>query len=1100
MRRFIGVFALLLVLHSAHLSAQSTATLSGQYFFNQATFATGLSPRGIAIADVNGDGRADVIVANQSGPSISVLLGQADGTLGPKTDIVLAETPEALVTGDFNADGNIDIAVTQYSGLAVLLGNGDGTFKQPVTYTLANGPFLLAVADLNKDGKPDLVAAGACGNSCGFVSVLLGKGDGTFTAQTDFSPGGVPTSFAVFDLNNDGIPDLAFANSPSSSVGGSTPAFVSVLIANGDGTFKSPVSYTSGADIAGIAAGDVTGDKVPDLVVTHFFGNTVALLKGNGDGTFQAESGISTDTALGSQFIQLVDLNRDGKLDLALSSGVNSGAAVLMGNGDGTFQLPQVYFTGSQPYFFAIGDLNGDGNLDWAMTDWYGNYVAILLGNGDGTFSPRADLPFGSAQTFISAAAIADFDGDGKLDIAAATQSGTIEMLLGNGDGTFKAPIVAGSAPYSNFSQIAACECSKSGHLDLIANGTTLLPGKGDGTFATPVTVNSDFNIRSFAVGDFNGDGNLDILDVGNGFLESQPLQLLLGNGDGTFQAPRRFWNLTGIPDEVAVGDFNHDGKLDLALTVNPNGVAILLGDGAGGFAAPVIYPTDDLPSSITVADLNHDGNLDLVVTGSKVDVFLGKGDGTFPNRVDYTIPNFPAQVATGDFNGDGKLDLAVSGYGNGPGYLNILLGNGDGTFQNPITVTANAPTGAPVLVSDLNGDGVDDALLAARRGSLYLSAPIATVTPSILNFGTVAVGAATPSMPITVTNSGNGPLKVSVPALAAPFSISGSVCQASLPRLNNCTIPVVLNPTSPGGQSGQVRIQENAANSMPAVFLMGTAVVPTLSVNPATLDFGSEAVSVTSSAKTITLANSSSVAIAIASVTASGPFAANSQCGTSLAPQSTCSIAVTFTPSATGTQTGSIVIADNASGSPQSIALTGSGVTAISIAPQTGGSTTTTVVSGSTANYELALTAGSGFSGTVTLGCTGAPAYAVCTVLPSTLTLSSGASGNFSVTVTTSQLVGLNVRPDVFGVVGGSGLLFSALLIPFLRRRSRVLSSIGCMIALAFIFAVSACGGGGTSTHQQTTQNVAPGTYKLTVTASSGNVSSNQVLTLVVQ
>jgi hypothetical protein len=198
-----------------------------------------------------------VIVANQGGPSISVLLGQTDGTLGSKTDIVLQESPIALVTGDFNADGKLDVAVTQNSGVAVLLGKGDGTFNSPVTLVLTSSPFLLAISDLTEDRKLDLVAAGVCGNTCGFISVLLGKGDGTFQVQTDISPGGVPWGFTVFDLNKDGIPDLAFANSPTNSVNGGTEGFVSVLIGNDDGTFKTPVSYTSGANIAGIAAGDL---------------------------------------------------------------------------------------------------------------------------------------------------------------------------------------------------------------------------------------------------------------------------------------------------------------------------------------------------------------------------------------------------------------------------------------------------------------------------------------------------------------------------------------------------------------------------------------------------------------------------------------------------------------------------------------------------------------------------------------------------------------------------------------------------------------------------------------------------------------------------
>jgi hypothetical protein len=169
----------------------------------------------------------------------------------------------------------------------------------------------------------------------------------------------------VADLNGDGVPDLAVANMATNSYDGGTPGLVSVLLGNGDGTLPAPVNYASETNIAGIAAGDVTGDKVPDLIVTHYAGDTVTVLPGNGDGTFQAEQSISTDTSLGSAYIQLLDVNKDGKLDLVMSSVDNSGVAVLLGNGDGTLQPTQVYATGNQPYFFAAADVSGDGNLTW---------------------------------------------------------------------------------------------------------------------------------------------------------------------------------------------------------------------------------------------------------------------------------------------------------------------------------------------------------------------------------------------------------------------------------------------------------------------------------------------------------------------------------------------------------------------------------------------------------------------------------------------------------------------------------------------------------------------------------------------------------------
>jgi hypothetical protein len=1091
------ILLLFATLHGVHALAQSAISPLTQYFYNQASFVTGGNPGGIAIADINNDGRADLIVASPGGRSMSVLLGQADGTFAPKSDFLLQETPGVLVAGDFNGDGKMDVAVTVETGMAILLGNGDGTLNAPVTYTLTNRPYFLAVSDFNHDGKLDLSLAGDCGDTCGFVSVLLGKGDGTFQAQPDSIVVGVPSAFTVSDLNGDNIPDIALANMASDSVNGGTPGLVVVLLGNGDGTFKAPVNYASGDNIAGIAAGDMNGDKAPDLVVSHYFGATLAVLKGNGDGTFQAEEQVSTDINLGSAFLQLLDLNNDGKLDLVMSSVFNGGAAVLLGNGDGTFQPVEAYSTGGQPYYFAVADVNGDGNTDLAVVDSSG-YVTILLGNGNGTFSPRKNLLPGNTQYNMNSVVIADFNSDGKPDAVDSTQLG-LAVLLGKGNGSFGQPQVISPTHGTAFSYVAAGDFNGDGHLDLIGDGTTFLPGKGDGTFGTQVQVNSDFNIRSFAVGDFNGDGHLDLLDVGNGFVESQPLQMLLGNGDGTFRTALRSWNLTSIPDKVIAADFNHDGKLDLALTVNPNGVAILLGNGSGSFALPVIYATDSLPNGLTAADVNGDGIVDLIATGSSIDVFLGKGDGTFPNRVDYPIGGFPEQVATGDFNGDGKLDIAVSGNGAGPGYLGILFGNGDGSFQIPLIYTDYAPGGAQVVVSDINGDGIGDILVAAENGSLFLSAPIATVSPSLLSFGSVAPATKSDSMAITVTNSGNGPLHISGATTAAPFSIEGVVCQSALSRLANCTIPVVFDSPMLGNQSGELLIHEDAINSKPMVLLTGTAANPTLTVTPSSLNFSSEAINVTSAAQTVTLTNTSSVVVAITSVTASGSFTATSQCGATLSPSSNCLISVLFTPTATGQLIGSLSISDDALGSPQSIALTGTGVAELAIASQAGGSTSATVKSGATATYALALAAGQGFSGTVSLACSGAPIYAACNIQPTSLALSSGGSGNFTVTTSTSQQTAMNHQRDQTVQFCGIGILLGVSLLPFAFKRSRLASGVLLIVALVSAATIIGCGGS-SAAKTPSTQTVTPGSYQLTVTASSGSVRATQTLTLIVQ
>ena len=237
-----------------------------------------------------------------------------------------------------------------------------------------------------------------------------------------------------------------------------------------------------------------------------------------------------------------------------------------------------------------------------------------------------------------------------------------------------------------------------------------------------------------------------------------------------------------------------------------------------------------------------------------------------------------------------------------------------------------------------------------------------------------------------------------------------------------------------------------------------------------------------------MTVTNTASVALAIRSVTASSSFGVVSQCGSSLAAAASCSIAVTFSPMTAGQQTGSLKISDDAGGSPQTIALAGSGVAALSIAPQMGGPTSSTVTSGAAATYNLVLAAGPGFGGTASLACSGAPANATCTITPSSIVLDAGGNGNFSVTVTTSQQVAMLDSRSTPRLLADAGLLCCAFLLPIFARRSR--RSVGLMMLPALMAITSLVGCGGASSKQPLSiQNVAPGTYQLAVTANSGRV-----------
>jgi hypothetical protein len=264
---------------------------------------------GVAQADFNGDGNLDLAVSNYSTESVSIFLGKGDGTFQAAQNISLSGPnggPYGVVTGDFNNDGNIDIAVGyEGSNISILLGNGDGTFQTPQTVTAGNYALELTTGDFNGDGNLDLAVTN---NDDGTVSVLLGKGDGTFNTAVTYSVPSNSRFIHTADLNGDGKLDLVACTYEGPDI--------SVLLGNGDGTFQTAVEYTTGKNLVDVAIGDFNGDGKLDMIASANADTNVYLLLGNGDGTFQTAQAIAVGFT--TYEIATADLNADGQLDLAV--------------------------------------------------------------------------------------------------------------------------------------------------------------------------------------------------------------------------------------------------------------------------------------------------------------------------------------------------------------------------------------------------------------------------------------------------------------------------------------------------------------------------------------------------------------------------------------------------------------------------------------------------------------------------------------------------------------------------------------------------------------------------------------------------------------
>jgi hypothetical protein len=551
---------------------------------------------------------------------------------------------------DFNGDGIPDVATVGNDGVWLFLGKGGGVFSPgvltPTRYGFLNAAFgRIAAPDFNGDGHLDLAVTFNnidFGTPSGF-SVLLGNGDGTF--QTPVNHVVLPTMaqnyIAVGDMNHDGRPDIVL--SPL----GTGVSYVNVFLNNGKAEFSAPIQVNMNSAVQ-IAIGDLNGDGIPDIVNSE---GTIVF--GEGNGQFGAPVSNAVENCQNNRDVIVAPLHKAGVLDIVAAQ--YQAVSVLLNEGKkGTINDGEWISVPGAGNCAAAADFNGDGKPDLAIPT--SNGIVILLGTGTGSapYTTGATIALSGPGCPIAG----DLNGDGIPDILVGANSlGGVGAYLGNGDGTFT-----------------------------LASTTAAGPGL-------------------LVFGDFNHDGKLDFADSTN--------QLALGNGDGTFQAPVSIVS-DPIPTGyswIAAGDVNKDGWTDLLLTSSELAypyLVVLVNNQHGGFTQTLISNVAGL-LGVALADLNHDGNLDAAVWsagGTDALIYLGDGKGDF--TLQSQKPAYPGldtiMLSIGDVNGDGIPDLLLPADGS----LGIAYGNGDGTFQPTVAWGVGGGPGQ-ILLENLHGQPASD-------------------------------------------------------------------------------------------------------------------------------------------------------------------------------------------------------------------------------------------------------------------------------------------------------------------------------------------------------------------------------------------------------
>lgn len=703
-------------------------------FAEGSSYPAGRVPGNVQTADVNNDGKLDVLTADSKvvtgrAPQVILFKGLGNGQLQPLSPSpTLGIQVNSLTTADFDLDGNVDLVVANFGPkLEVLFGSGDGRFDRR-RQLLQAGPVThgVAVGDFNGDGHLDIATSDFAESG----RIFLGLGNGAFSAPSIFGERGLMVGITAGDWNRDGRDDLALATDDPNSV--------EVLLARPDGTVKVvggnfPVDGTPFS----LAAADFDGDGRQDVLTGNLLSSNISVLLGSGNGSFNSR----TDTAVGTRPREVVvaDFNADGRPDAAVANNESGDVTVLLGLGNGTFGHGNTYTTGGSPRDIATADVNRDGLLDLLIVDESKDELCILLGRAEGQFAAHPiKLACGFAPQDL---AVGDFNEDGLTDVAVAGDN-RVGLFLGDRQSLLRRLPDSFEVGTDTFG-IQAGDFNHDSHLDVAvvnfgSDSVSILFGNGRGILG-PLPISAGVP-RDYPVGkapfalltaDFDGDG---VLDFATANRDTSDVSVYLGRQSGHFVRGGNF-HLDGGPRALAAVDFNGDGRIDLAVGLGEtNEVALLLGIAGGQVFVPGNALIGGAQTRPLRADLNGDGRDDLAGLNQRGEVLIRLGRLESPNQFappvasnaassDTVLPPLRARdlvlLATRASNGRRLTRLAaLDSSGENISVYAVDSAGQIRTLQRLTLPKAALPS--DLASEDINGDGLSDlVVLLAGRGEV---------------------------------------------------------------------------------------------------------------------------------------------------------------------------------------------------------------------------------------------------------------------------------------------------------------------------------------------------------------------------------------------